>query len=375
MTSAIPANPVGGTGTTNYLPKFTGASTIGNSILSDSGTRLTQNSGDGFVIGTSSSDSVGAGSFLALTNLLQTKWMLQQLNASFGLDWWSYDSSTWSKIMTLTAGGNLGIGTTSPTSILTVLKTITTNFGAKGNAALSLGTAGSSGEANLINFGYDAGTWQPAYIGYLTTSGAGSSNGALVFATRSSTSDVQPTEVLRIASTGAATFTANINAVTAFQFSNTNNTSGNGNLVSLLGSNCNNTSSYHLIAATGGADKFYLYGNGTYTTVSDRRLKKNISTIQDTFLDKVLKLNIVNYQWNDQTDNDALELGMIAQEVEEIIPSIVHKGRPDDNGDIYKGIQASVLPYILIKAIQELSAEIDLLKGEPIIPAQTQPNN
>jgi hypothetical protein len=173
---------------------------------------------------------------------------------------------------------------------------------------------------------------------------------------------------LSFASTGAATFSANINAVTAFEFSNTNNTSGNGNLVSLLGANCNNTSSYHLIAATGGADKFYLYGNGTYTTVSDRRLKKNISTIQDTFLDKVLKLNIVNYQWNDQTDNDALELGMIAQEVEEIIPSIVHEGREDDNGNKYKGIQASVLPYILIKAIQELKAEIDLLKGEPIIP-------
>jgi hypothetical protein len=161
------------------------------------------------------------------------------------------------------------------------------------------------------------------------------------------------TQYLTIASTGAATFSANINAVTAFEFSNTNNTSGNGNLVSLLGANCNNTSSYHLIAATGGADKFYLYGNGTYTTVSDRRLKKNISTIQDTFLDKVLKLNIVNYQWNDQTGNDALELGMIAQEVEEIIPSIVHEGRADDNGNKYKGIQASVLPYILIKAIQE----------------------
>jgi hypothetical protein len=182
---------------------------------------------------------------------------------------------------------------------------------------------------------------------------------------------VNSASALSIASTGAAKFSANINAVTAFEFSNTNNTSGNGNLVSLLGANCNNTSSYHLIAATGGADKFYLYGNGTYTTVSDRRLKKNISTIQDTFLDKVLKLNIVNYQWNDQTDNDALELGMIAQEVEEIIPSIVHEGREDDNGNKYKGIQASVLPYILIKAIQELKAEIDLLKGEPIVPEDT----
>jgi hypothetical protein len=37
LTSAIPTNPVGGTGTTNYLPKFTGASTIGNSSIFDNG--------------------------------------------------------------------------------------------------------------------------------------------------------------------------------------------------------------------------------------------------------------------------------------------------------------------------------------------------
>ena len=104
--------------------------------------------------------------------------------------------------MIVNSSGNVGIGTNSPSSILTVLKTITTNYGAKGNGAISLGTAGSTGEANLINFGYDAGTWQPAYMGYLCTSGAGSSNGALIFATRDSTSDVQPTERMRITSGG-----------------------------------------------------------------------------------------------------------------------------------------------------------------------------
>lgn len=40
LTSQIPANPVGGTGTTNYLPKFTGTSTIGNSLVFDNGTNV-----------------------------------------------------------------------------------------------------------------------------------------------------------------------------------------------------------------------------------------------------------------------------------------------------------------------------------------------
>jgi hypothetical protein len=142
-----------------------------------------------------------------------------------------------------------------------------------------------------------------------------------------------------------------------------NNSSGDFCFVTALGSNANNTNSYHYIATTGGADKFYVYGNGTYTTVSDRRLKKNISKVTDTYLDKVLALNIVNYNWNEQEDGHPLEFGMIAQEVEELIPSIVHEGREQKDGNIYKGIQSSVLPYILIKAIQEQQAQIEELKA------------
>jgi hypothetical protein len=43
-TQAIPTGTVTGTGTTNYLPKFTGASTIGNSAITDDGTTVTLNS-------------------------------------------------------------------------------------------------------------------------------------------------------------------------------------------------------------------------------------------------------------------------------------------------------------------------------------------
>ena len=261
--------------------------------------------------------------------------------------WGLYNVTTAAFPIFVTNGSNVIIGTTTDAGYK-----LDVNGTGRFSGALNINT--TNGPSNFI-------TLNDGNVAFGAALGLGSSGDFVLSSIASSV----VTERFRVArSTGAATFSANINAVTAFEFSNTNNTSGNGNLVSLLGANCNNTSSYHLIAATGGADKFYLYGNGTYTTVSDRRLKKNISTIQDTFLDKVLKLNIVNYQWNDQTDNDALELGMIAQEVEEIIPSIVHEGREDDNGNKYKGIQASVLPYILIKAIQELKAEIDILKNK-----------
>jgi hypothetical protein len=148
-----------------------------------------------------------------------------------------------------------------------------------------------------------------------------------------------------------------VNASVASQVVEFNNTRNNGSgdyvMVTTLGASDNNTSNYHWIAATGGADRFYVYGNGTYTTVSDCRLKKNISTVTDTYLDKINGLRIVNYNWNEQEDGSALELGMIAQEVEQKITSIVYEGRQQEDGNIYKGIQISSLPYITIKALQE----------------------
>ena len=64
-------NPVTGTGTTNYLPKFTGASTIGNSILQETGTNVTlennQNGSTWFIVKNTNSGS-GAASGLLMTN-------------------------------------------------------------------------------------------------------------------------------------------------------------------------------------------------------------------------------------------------------------------------------------------------------------------
>ena len=173
-----------------------------------------------------------------------------------------------------------------------------------------------------------------------------------------------PRDLLLVRNDGWTVISANKTSE-ALQVNNIRNGgSGDYALVTTLGSSDNNTSNYHYIAATGGADKYYLYGNGTYTTVSDARLKKNITTVTDTYLDKINALRVVNYNWNDQQDGSPLELGMIAQEVEALIPSIVHEGREHEDGNVYKGIQVSTLPYILIKAIQELKAQNDDLQSQ-----------
>jgi hypothetical protein len=221
-----------------------------------------------------------------------------------------------------------------------------------GYLALCGASGDGSGRGGHI---YLSGNERAADPGTAVISAGNISGGAVIFRTGA---DV---ERMRIDSVGRITI--NSPSTYVLTVSNTTNTSGQGVFVTSLGSNNNNTTSYHYIAATGGADRYYLYGNGTYTTVSDQRLKKNITTITDTYLDKIKDLRIVNYNWNDQPDGSDLELGMIAQEVEEIIPSIVYEGREQEDGNIYKGIQVSSLPYILIKAIQELKAEFDEYKA------------
>ena len=101
------------------------------------------------------------------------------------------------------ASGNVGIGTTSPDSPLEVVgPTTKTNLGTVSNQTITCSGGGGVGEYNQIGFGYTAGDWSPAVIGYVTTNGAGSTLGALIFAARNSTTAMAPTERMRITSDG-----------------------------------------------------------------------------------------------------------------------------------------------------------------------------
>jgi hypothetical protein len=251
--------------------------------------------------------------------------------------------------MRITTGGNVGIGISTPFAIAD----INTSINGAGSSALQLGVGGT----RVAQFFATSGEVRLSAV----------ANVPMLFYTND-------TERMRITSGGrfvygstTADWLFNIAASSSgyiLNSHNTRNTSGDVNALFQLGNNCNNTSSYFLVCSLTAGDKFYIYGNGTYTSVSDKKLKKNISKVTDTYLDKVLGLNIVNYNWKEQEDGSPLELGMIAQEVEELIPSIVHEGRKQEDGNIYKGIQVSSLPYILIKAIQEQQAQIEELKAK-----------
>ena len=151
----------------------------------------------------------------------------------------------------------------------------------------------------------------------------------------------------------------------------------------------------------------YIYDNGTiydldYTSGSDLRLKEDINTItSNTALSLVTQLRPVTFKWKDEYINSGfsknekenefteeeplteggpkrqirktlsssdkvVNVGLIAQEVESVIPTVVHDGHvglKDEDGANYKNIDYDKLVPYLIGAIKELKSENDALKA------------
>mgnify|MGYP005619115893 CR=1 FL=1 len=95
--------------------------------------------------------------------------------------------------------------------------------------------------------------------------------------------------------------------------------------------------------------------NNNVTAFSDERLKDNIETLEDG-LDKVEQLRGVTY-----TRDDRENIGVIAQEVEKILPEIVLTA-DDEMGT--KSVDYSRITAVLIEAVKELSARVKELENK-----------
>jgi len=133
-----------------------------------------------------------------------------------------------------------------------------------------------------------------------------------------------------------------------------------------------NDGSQHIEFMTGGAEEMRLENDGDLhvdgnvtaysTTVSDERLKHDIEKI-DNALDKVSKLGGYTFSYNKDGRRSA---GVIAQEVEKVLPSAVESKSLVFHGEDdveYKIVQYDQLHGLLIEAIKELKAEIEELKN------------
>jgi hypothetical protein len=100
------------------------------------------------------------------------------------------------------------------------------------------------------------------------------------------------------------------------------------------------------------------------TTVSDERLKDNVETI-DNAIHKVKQLRGVEYTWNEGSRKGQREIGVIAQEVEKVVPEIVHEKKLPFVGDeTYKTVDYEKLVALLIESNKELAARIETLEAK-----------
>ena len=95
------------------------------------------------------------------------------------------------------------------------------------------------------------------------------------------------------------------------------------------------------------------------TVSSDENLKKDITTVSDA-VTKVEALKGVTFKWK---KNDADSAGVIAQDVEKVLPEVV-KTVNDMDGNEYKAVNYAGLTSILIEAVKDLSARIKVLEAK-----------
>jgi len=457
-------NPVTGTGTTNYLPKFTGSSAIGNSLIFDNGTnvgigtaspltaltvsgnlslfttnqirlynsaknnwaemsspllggdteidfKLVTKSG---VVYVNPTGSVGIGttspidklSVLGAIRLTRTDDSAQyctiQSDSNGSFRAFAYrpyagagnygdfrfvggdSTGATATLMYINTNGNVGIGTTSPATLLTISSlapTFTINRQPTGTQPkISLTDNGSEfsyiqSSAASSTMRYDIGPsagWGGIHAFYTDTTEKMriTSGGSVGIGT---TSPSEKLEVqngasgakIKVSNSGGgyAMLECSSNATSTATLSFTNSLNLSGGSVGIG----TTSPSYQLQLSTDSAAK---PTSALWTIASDERIKENINSYTKG-LNELLKINPITYDYNGLGGFKKGKggVGIIAQEIAEILPdsvsSIKRKLNETDEEEIdILNFNGHELTYILINAVKELKAEIEILKNK-----------
>ena len=405
---------VGGSGTANTIAKWTASGVLNNSILSESGYTLTQQSSNALSVyvikGTSSTTglwlytngvnatlsnqdngslgfqtngtdrltiaSTGAATFAAASsgNTLTINGVAASFatringsstaGSSYGLgifagtnssdDSFRVHSFSGTEYFRVRGDGRVGIGTSSPGYLLDVINV--------SNPSLRVRNAALGGSATLLleTANDFTGTCQ-AYVRVIGSTGNG--NSTLTFGTAGAISDTTATERMRLNSsgnllvgktaTGISTLGCEIlgNGTAVFAFAVNNNEA-------IIFNNINTSTTYEIDFRTNAIErgKISVTDSGvSYLSNSDYRLKEDLKDFNG--LEKLTNIKVYDFKFKDLNERRD---GVIAHELQEVIPYAV-SGEKD--GKKFQSVDYSRIVPVLIKSIQEQQAQIEELKN------------
>jgi Chaperone of endosialidase len=271
--------------------------------------------------------------------------------------------------MIIMPSGWVGIGETSPTAQLHISAGIGVNATVP-SIALTNGVGFGASSKPQLSFGYQG---TKTFNHYISSRHAGSGGNSIDFYT---CNGVQNNTIND--SVYGMTIQAGKVGVNKFNPTDQFHVSGNSSFEGLIACRgCRYTQGAAAVQY-GNAINFWWTGSGleawvdntrVSANVSDHRVKKDIISLGDGCLQKVLKSRPVQYSLKDNgvfKNDDKQQTGFIAHEVQAIIPDGANgvKDAKDSNGlDELQSLNVMPILSTLVKAVQELIARVQALEG------------
>lgn len=250
------------------------------------------------------------------------------------------------------SSGNIGIGTTSPTTKVEIKKTGPSSAG-QANEILRLTNDYNASGDNEAQIRFDNGVGTQ----YWTIGAKVSGSGYLRFSG-------DGTERMRIDSAGSVRINSNVGIYNGAILEIRNSGGANQGPLGMVNSNSGtrtwtfgpDTNGNMVCMNTNSVGAYINFGSNGWSATSDERLKDITGEITDATA-KVGQLRAVHYTWKQDVEKTP-QVGLIAQDVQSVIPEAVSIG-----SDGYLGVRYDEVIPLLVAAIKELKAEITQLKG------------
>ena len=249
----------------------------------------------------------------------------------------SFNSNTLGNLFT--TGGNIGVGTSSPTATLAIIN--------DNNPNLDIGSASSS---RLRLWGTNNDTYA-----YLQVGAVGSSGNLRISQYNNGTGNINKFEIY--SNTTSISGVLNMTNTLDSSNSTTANLVSNGGISISKTTNATSVTSGGALTVAGGVGILKdVYVGGTVTSSSDRRLKKNFRPLE-SMLDKIE--NIIPLKYNSIHDFDNNDhIGFIAQDFEENFPELLMR----NSQDAYYSLAYDRITALNMACIKELRTENSELK-------------